>query len=170
MLKISITNININFLIFNFKKYLIVGKKNSFISYYIELEKFFIFKIDKFFLILNNNNKKVNFYKISFFLQHFKKFYQKILIFKGLGLKLHFNDSLRILKFRLGFSHSLELKVDNEIGIGIKKNFLYLQSLNKENLGNFSFRIKSLKIPDSYRGKGVWYKNEKISLKQLKKK
>ena len=89
------------------------------------------------------------------------------LILKGLGLKVQIVDDF--LEFKLGYSHRCFIKLEKEIGVKIKKNLLFLQSVNKELLGNFLYKIKILKKPDVYKGKGIWYKNEKISLKPVKK-
>jgi ribosomal protein L6P/L9E len=45
-----------------------------------------------------------------------------------------------------------------------------MQSYDITFLGNFLAKIVSLRSPDPYKGKGFLRKNEKIVLKQLKKK
>jgi hypothetical protein len=108
------------------------------------------------------------------YLNNFSNFYRNLifkargfLILKGLGLKVQIIDDL--LEFKLGYSHKCYLKIDPEISVKIKKNLIFFQSVNKERLGNFLYRIKMLKKPDVYKGKGIWYKNEKIGLKPVKK-
>ena len=150
------------------------------------------FKNSKF--LLFKNNKSTIFYKrlenstlikksqISFltlkaswkYLNNFSYFYRNLvfkargfLILKGLGLKVQIVENF--LEFKLGFSHKCYLEIEQEIYVKIKKNLLFLQSVNKERLGNFLYRIKLLRKPDVYKGKGIWYKNEIISLKPVKK-
>jgi ribosomal protein L6P/L9E len=41
--------------------------------------------------------------------------------------------------------------------------------LCKVKVGNFANKIKSYRLPDSYKGKGIWYKNEVKILKEVKK-
>jgi large subunit ribosomal protein L6 len=136
--------------------------------YYVRLNSYFFYKKENTLFLTTLKSDTLSF--LSSFFQIFNKISKKILILKGLGLKIFFNNKTRSLEFKLGYSHILILKVDKEIFVGIKKNIIFLQSLNKEKLGNFSFKIKNLRHPDCYRGKGIWYKNEKIKMKQVKKK
>ena len=155
----------------------------------IFIKKFiYCFEIPGFIYLSKPNKQLLSYSKLSqfgnnstdvYFLKNFLNFFQnvqvfskKILILKGLGLKVNIKKFFleSCLEFKLGYSHLLVLQIDKEIFIRIKKNILFLQSINKEKLGNFIFKIKSLKRPDSYKGKGIWYKNEKIRLKQVKKK
>ena len=108
------------------------------------------------------------------FLNNFSNFYRNLifkargfLILQGLGLKVQIIDNF--LEFKLGYSHKCYIEIEQDLNVKIKKNLLFLQSVNKEKLGNFLYRIKILKKPDVYKGKGIWYKNEKISLKPVKK-
>jgi ribosomal protein L6P/L9E len=96
--------------------------------------------------------------------------YKKILLLKGLGIKASYNKLKSILYLKLGFSHISFIKVNPGIFIRIKKKFIFFQSLNKSKLGNIVLKIKNLKLPDAYKGKGIWYKTEKIKLKEVKKK
>ena len=85
-----------------------------------------------------------------------------------MGLKATLiNDKL--IEFKLGFSHMITLSIPNEIKVSIIKNNLILESFDKILLGNFSATIKNFKTPDSYKGKGICYKNEILFLKVVKK-
>jgi ribosomal protein L6P/L9E len=75
------------------------------------------------------------------------------------------------LCFKLGFSHVLFLSIpSNIINIIIDKTFIILESDDLLVLGNFCKKIKQLKLPDIYKGKGFSYKNQKLILKSIKKK
>jgi large subunit ribosomal protein L6 len=108
------------------------------------------------------------------FLNNFLDFYRDLvfkvrgfLILQGLGLKVQIIDNY--LEFKLGYSHKCYLEIEKEINVKFKKNLLFLQSNDRVKLGNFLYRIKILRKPDVYKGKGIWYKNEKISFKPVKK-
>ena len=47
---------------------------------------------------------------------------------------------------------------------------LLIEGKNKVTVGNFANKIKCLKTPDCYKGKGFSYKYEEIILKKIKKK
>jgi len=94
----------------------------------------------------------------------------KKLIFKGLGLKASLIEEEKILELKLGFSHLIRLPIpENKIKIKIIKNGLLIFGHNLVTVCNFMYKIKSLKLPNIYKGKGIWYKNEIIHLKEIKK-
>ena len=51
----------------------------------------------------------------------------------------------------------------------IKKNRISIEGFNRSLVGSFAEKIKKFCFPDSYTGKGFWYKNEFKNLKQIKK-
>ncbi len=113
-----------------------------------------------------SNNIKLLFANIN------KIFYKK-LILRGLGFRMNLMEekSALVLKLKLGFSHILEMKVpQNKLQVFLKKSSIILKSADLAFLGNFAQKLKNLKYPNSYNGKGFWYKNEKISYKHFKKK
>jgi hypothetical protein len=95
---------------------------------------------------------------------------KKKLRVSGLGFKLNLLPSKSVLNLKLGFSHFIDVCVPSDIVLSVKKNILVADSFSKTNLGNFLGRVRNLKVPDSYKGKGFWYSSEKESFKQIKKK
>lgn len=66
-------------------------------------------------------------------------------------------------------SHIVTLEIPKGIDIILVKNNIYVKSFNPSLLGSFVNRIKNLKYPDSYKGKGFWFQTEKKILKVMKK-
>ena len=96
----------------------------------------------------------------------------KKLLFKGLGLKAALLDvgSNKILELKLGFSHLIRIIIpQTKIGVKLIKNGLLVSGSDLVTVSNFLYKIKSLKLPNRYKGKGIWYKNEVIKLKEIKK-
>ena len=89
-----------------------------------------------------------------------------------MGLKSKILKGKNVLLFKFGYSHFLKKRLDSDVYIKInkKKNTMICRSLNLNKLGTFCSQIKRMKIPDVYKGKGVWFKNEKQAFKQVKKK
>jgi hypothetical protein len=146
--------------------------KNKFLYYKIIPSKLSVLKDSlNAIKILNFSYSNVNGF-VSFFnsINNLNRIFKVILILKGLGLKAVYLLNRRVLKFKLGFSHRPRLFVSKEVFIRVKKKIIFLRSANKEKLGSFAFRLKSLRLPDSYRGKGIWYKSENKKLKIFKKK
>lgn len=169
-MKLITTNINNNLFLINlcyFKnfKLLLFVSKNLNIFYkdvsniLIKKTSVNLFTLESSFKYLNNF---LNFYRNLIFKA------RGFLILKGLGLKVQFSNDF--LELKLGYSHKCFVKIEKGINVKIRKNLIFFQSSNKEQLGNFLYKIKILKKPDVYKGKGIWYKNEKINLKLIKKK
>jgi len=164
---ISLKNFSYSILYLN-KKYFFVIKK-----------KYFLIP-SSFFLKYSNQNVSLITLPFSLYLNsitHFEKWMQnsftlfvKKLCLKGLGLKVKVTDDLKYLEFKLGFSHLVKIIIpEGKLKIAIYKNILSLKSENLIFLGNFIYKIRNLKKPNIYNGKGLFYKNEKIRLKEIKK-
>jgi len=165
--KLKILNLN------NKKKILIFTEKQSI---FFKIDNSISFIINKNLLCYNifyiKKSKKETIIKyITSFIKNTDKLFRKKLILKGLGLKAElFNDN-KYLELKLGFSEKKIIFLEKSIiKSDINKNILTFESYNSILLGNFLNRLKFLKMPDNYKGKGIWYKNEIKVLKTIKKK
>ena len=71
----------------------------------------------------------------------------------------------------MGFSHLISLEIPQKgIYISVQKNVVCVEGIDPVKVGNFANKIRSLRVPDSYKGKGFWYKYEEENLKEVKKK
>ena len=117
-----------------------------------------------------SNLQFANFQKnLSYLLKTLNKRFKKYLIVKGLGMRINYIQSLNVLKLKLGFSHLITITVPSGIKVFKNKNLLILESSEASLVGNFANLIRNLRYPDSYKGKGLWYKNEIQILKPVKK-
>jgi ribosomal protein L6P/L9E len=109
--------------------------------------------------------------KILFFLKQTNFFFCKKLYLKGLGFKVISIEQNNVIVLKLGFSHFVQIKIPSkdQLTIYTNKNLILIEGLQKEKVGNFANKIKSFRLPDSYKGKGIWYKNETKILKEVKK-
>jgi hypothetical protein len=85
----------------------------------------------------------------------------------GLGYRFYIKSNFILLK--LGYSHTLKVRVPLNIKVKKKKNLMILYSYNFFLLRWFSLFIRSLKKPGVYHGKGIKFKYEKIIKKEGKK-
>jgi len=99
-----------------------------------------------------------------------RKNFEKKLIIKGLGFKAELAG--KIVKFSLGYSHKIELVLPEGVSFSADKTGqnLTLQSFNKELLGMFCDQIRSLRVPEPYKGTGIRYEDEVIIRKAGKTK
>ncbi|ACY40273.1 50S ribosomal protein L6 [Blattabacterium sp. (Blattella germanica) str. Bge] len=86
----------------------------------------------------------------------------------GIGYRASYKEN--ILELNLGFSHNIMMQIPEEIYVEIKseksKNpILVLKSYDKQLLGIVSAKIRSFRIPDPYKGKGIRYLGEEIRKK-----
>lgn len=91
---------------------------------------------------------------------------------KGVGYKVDLLEKNKIsfVHFRLGYSHSIFLKVPKNINVCIlKTNKFFIFSEYPESYYTFISKIQLLKSADSYKGKGFIVNNKKRALKTSKK-
>ena len=75
-----------------------------------------------------------------------------------------------ILYFKLGYSHAIYFKVPKTLKVFcLKNNKLFLIGNSSIFLTQVAALIRSYKIPEPYKGKGILYTSEKITLKEGKK-
>jgi ribosomal protein L6P/L9E len=97
------------------------------------------------------------FQKLVNFAKKERKFFYKKLILKGLGFKVLSLAQNEFLEIKLGFSHNVKIPIPNESNLKIyfNKNMILVEGLCKVKVGNFANKIKSYRLPDSYKGKGI---------------
>ena len=70
------------------------------------------------------------------------------------------------LELSLGFSHPNRLIIPHGISVTVEKNTeIIIQGLRKQEVGLLASKIRRLRPPEPYKGKGVLYHGEKIILK-----
>lgn len=92
--------------------------------------------------------------------------FSKSLEVRGVGYRVAHKGSA--LEFNLGFSHPVvfELPSAVEVKFDEKNNNIFtLSSIDKQLLGQVASNIRALKKPEPYKGKGIRYTDEHVSLK-----
>ena len=93
--------------------------------------------------------------------------YVKKLILEGVGYKGDVQGNM--LNLALGFSHPVKVEIPAIVTVVSEKGTFTFTSIDKEAVGSFSAKIRSLKKPEPYKGKGFRYDDEIIKRKQGKK-
>jgi len=93
--------------------------------------------------------------------------YEKKLIVEGVGFRVELKGNELVLN--IGFSHPVNVIVPEGISVVVEKNNITISGIDKELVGQFAAKIKSLKKPEPYKGKGIRYEGEVIRRKQGKK-
>ena len=73
------------------------------------------------------------------------------------------------LHLALGFSHPIKEIIPEGLKVTSEKNIVTVSGIDVEKVGQFVARIRELKKPEPYKGKGIRYDGEVIRRKQGKK-
>ncbi|MDE6438286.1 MAG: 50S ribosomal protein L6 [Muribaculaceae bacterium] len=97
--------------------------------------------------------------------------YRKEMELVGVGYRA--NASGQVLELSLGYSHAIFIKLPNEVKVEAKsernKNpLIILESDDKQLLGQVCAKIRSLRKPEPYKGKGIKFVGEVIRRKSGK--
>lgn len=95
------------------------------------------------------------------------KAYEKKLILEGVGFRAEMKGADLVMQ--LGFSHPVTMPVPQGLTVTAEKGVLTFTGINKELVGEFSARIRALKKPEPYKGKGFHYADEVIRRKEGKR-
>ena len=90
----------------------------------------------------------------------------------GVGYRAFEVDEFKsnLLMFKLGYSHPLYFKIPYNIAINcLKFTKLYIYGSSYQLVTQTAALIRSYKTPEPYKGKGILYETEKITLKEGKK-
>lgn len=93
--------------------------------------------------------------------------YQKKLILEGVGFKSEVKGKDLVLA--LGFSHGVTVPIPEGLTVTAEKNLITFTGIDKELVGQFASKIRAMKKPEPYKGKGFRYDDEVIRRKQGKK-
>lgn len=66
---------------------------------------------------------------------------------------------------QLGYSHPVVFKLPKGVGAKVDKNKITLSSADRDSLGQTAAKIRELRAPEPYKGKGVKYAEEVIKRK-----
>jgi large subunit ribosomal protein L6 len=74
------------------------------------------------------------------------------------------------LNLSLGFSHPVLFKAPDGITIEVPaQTEILIKGADKQRVGETAAKIRSFRPPEPYKGKGVRYSGEQITLKEAKK-
>jgi len=87
--------------------------------------------------------------------------FQKKLIVEGVGYRAKVEKTL--LTLSVGYSNPVEFKLPKGITADVdKNNLITLDGIDKELIGLTAARIRQIRKPEPYKGKGIRYENEHI--------
>ena len=97
------------------------------------------------------------------------KGYNKILELNGVGFRANLKG--KQLNLQLGFSHDVNFDIPETIKIIVEKQtIIKISGSDKQEVGMVASKIKSLRKPEPYKGKGIKEQGQYILRKEGKKK
>lgn len=91
------------------------------------------------------------------------KGFEKKLELSGVGYRAQ--AAGRDLTISVGFSHPVKIKADEGLIFTVDENIITIAGSNKDMVGNMAARIRAIRPPEPYKGKGIKYKDERIRRK-----
>ena len=95
--------------------------------------------------------------------------FEKILELNGVGYRAALKGNQ--LNLQLGFSHDINFDIPSDIKIAVEKQTtIKITGMNKQKVGMTASQIKSFRLPEPYKGKGIREKGQYVLKKEGKKK
>ncbi len=86
---------------------------------------------------------------------------------EGIGYKAFLEG--KDLLLQVGFSHPVKIMAEKEISFSVEKNIISVSGIDKGLVTQLAAKIKRIKPPEPYKGKGIRYVGEIIKKKATKK-
>ncbi|KKQ51945.1 50S ribosomal protein L6 [Candidatus Woesebacteria bacterium RIFCSPHIGHO2_01_FULL_39_17] len=81
----------------------------------------------------------------------------------GTGYRAEVTDNTLILS--IGYSHPVKIEAPREISFRVEKGDIFIDGIDKELVGQIAAKIRAIRAPEPYKGKGIKYKDEIIRRK-----
>lgn len=95
------------------------------------------------------------------------KGHQKQLEIQGVGYRANLEGEDLVLQ--VGFSHPVNIKKPEGINFAVEKNIITISGIEKELVGQVAAKIREVRKPEPYKGKGIRYVGEHVRRKVGKK-
>lgn len=93
--------------------------------------------------------------------------YEKKLEIQGVGYRANLEGEDLVLQ--VGFSHLVKIKKLDGIKFSVEKNIITISGIDKELVGQIAAKIRKVRPPEPYKGKGIRYLGEQVRRKAGKK-
>lgn len=89
--------------------------------------------------------------------------FEKKLELSGVGYRAQASGNT--LTLSLGFSHPVVVKVDQGITFTVEENIITVSGIDKALVGDIAAKVRALRPPEPYKGKGIKYVGERVRRK-----
>jgi large subunit ribosomal protein L6 len=92
--------------------------------------------------------------------------FKKELLIVGVGYRAQLKG--KVLNLSLGYSHPIDYKIPEGLEVVVEGNKITVSGADKQLVGEAAATIRRFRKPEPYKGKGVRYADEHISMKEGK--
>lgn len=92
-----------------------------------------------------------------------KNGFEKKLEIKGVGYRAQMQGEK--LQINIGYSHPVEMEAPAGIKFTLEKNIITVSGISKQLVGQTAAKIRAIRKPEPYKGKGIRYLGEFVKLK-----
>lgn len=100
-------------------------------------------------------------------IQGVTKGWEKTLELSGVGYRAKMEEEKLVLE--VGFSHPVVVQPKGGIEFKVEENKIVVAGIRKDKVGEAAARIRAIRPPEPYKGKGIHYLGEEIRRKEGKK-
>lgn len=93
--------------------------------------------------------------------------FEKKLLVEGVGYKWEVKG--KQVQLNMGFSHPVMMDIPEGLAIKAEKGEMTISGIDKELVSSFAMKVRKVKMPEPYKGKGIRYSDEVIRRKEGKK-
>lgn len=148
-------------------KEIIIKGKYGILKRFISEEIDIFIEEDKILLVRKNDEKKarelhgLNRALLQNMVNGVSTKFSKTLIAEGVGYR--FQVEKNNLNLSVGFTHPVQFEIPEDLSIKVDSpTKIQISGIDREKVGFFAAKIRDMKPPEPYKGKGILYEGEKI--------
>lgn len=91
--------------------------------------------------------------------------FKRALVINGVGYRAEVQGNLLVLS--IGYSTDFAVVIPEGLKVTVEQNGqrIVIEGIDKAKIGKFASEVRSLRLPEPYKGKGIRYEDEKIRRK-----
>ncbi len=93
--------------------------------------------------------------------------FEKKLKIEGVGYRASIEGEDLVLE--VGFTHPVKIKIPSDIKVSMEKDVINISGIDKAKVSQFAAKIRAVRPPEPYKGKGIRYLDEIVRRKEKKK-
>lgn len=103
---------------------------------------------------------------ISNMIQGVTDAFEKRLTVHGVGYRAEVQGDSLVLN--VGYTHPVSVTIPEGLTVSAESGTISVSGIDKERVGEFAARVRAVRKPEPYKGKGIRYENEAVRMKEGK--